>query len=92
MFATRGGEVRIFDKKRGAGEAARQYVAANVAEVAGRIDGGRPGHATVTDDMAEAVAGTWLVVEAVPEILDLNPSWRTRSRPASSSTASGPPS
>ncbi|MEV5201354.1 3-hydroxyacyl-CoA dehydrogenase NAD-binding domain-containing protein [Streptomyces sp. NPDC053720] len=74
MFATRGGEVRIYDKSKEAGEAARAYVAANVAEVAAGIEGGSPGRASVTDDMAEALAGAWLVVEAVPERLDLKKS------------------
>ncbi|GAA1303556.1 3-hydroxyacyl-CoA dehydrogenase family protein [Streptomyces sanglieri] len=74
MFATRGGEVRIYDKSKEAGEAARAYVAENVAEVASGIEGGSPGRARVTDDMAEALAGAWLVVEAVPERLDLKKS------------------
>ncbi|MFD0339753.1 3-hydroxyacyl-CoA dehydrogenase family protein [Streptomyces sp. NPDC127117] len=74
MFATRGGEVRIYDKSKEAGEAARAYVAENVAEVAAEIEGGSPGRAGVTDDMAEALAGAWLVVEAVPERLDLKKS------------------
>ncbi|MFE3147207.1 3-hydroxyacyl-CoA dehydrogenase NAD-binding domain-containing protein [Streptomyces sp. NPDC059218] len=69
MFATRSGEVRIYDKSKEAGETARAYVVENVAEVAAGIEGGSPGRAGVTDDMAEALAGAWLVVEAVPERL-----------------------
>ncbi|MBQ1111327.1 MULTISPECIES: 3-hydroxyacyl-CoA dehydrogenase family protein [Streptomyces] len=71
MFATRGGLVRIFDKSHQAGEAARTYVEEHVAEVAAGIDGGEPGRVAVTDDMAEALLDAWLVVEAVPERLDL---------------------
>ncbi|MEU3964744.1 3-hydroxyacyl-CoA dehydrogenase NAD-binding domain-containing protein [Streptomyces buecherae] len=71
MFATRGGLVRIFDKSHEAGEAARAYVEEHVAEVAAGIDGGEPGRVAVTDDMAEALLDAWLVVEAVPERLDL---------------------
>jgi 3-hydroxybutyryl-CoA dehydrogenase len=71
MFATRGGEVRIYDKSAEAGAAAVAYVAENVAQTAAKVDGGRPGRANVTDDMAEALAGAWLVVEAIPERLDL---------------------
>lgn len=71
MFADRGGLVRIYDKSAQAGEAARGYVEANLPKVAAGIDGGRPGRIAVTDDMAEALADAWLVIEAVPERLDL---------------------
>ncbi|GAA3487498.1 MULTISPECIES: 3-hydroxyacyl-CoA dehydrogenase family protein [Streptomyces] len=71
MFATRGGLVRIYDKSPQAGDAARAYVEEHVREVAAGIDGGKPGRVTVTDDMAEALLDAWLVVEAVPERLDL---------------------
>ncbi|MFD5071904.1 3-hydroxyacyl-CoA dehydrogenase family protein [Streptomyces sp. NPDC058369] len=71
MFADRGGLVRIYDKSEAAGEAAREYVEQHIAEVAARVDGGAPGRVTVTGDLAEALADVWLVVEAVPERLDL---------------------
>ncbi|GAA2081660.1 3-hydroxyacyl-CoA dehydrogenase family protein [Streptomyces albiaxialis] len=71
MFATRGGEVRVFDMSARAGKDACDYVAAHVGEVASRIDGGTPGHARHVDDLTAAVSGAWLVVEAVPERLDL---------------------
>lgn len=71
MFATRGGEVRINDKSPQAGRDAADYVAATVGKVAAQIDGGSAGHARYVDDLAEAVSGAWLVVEAVPERLDL---------------------
>ena len=71
MFATRGGPVRIFDKSHQAGADARAYVEQHVAEVAAGIDGGEPGRVAVTDDMTEALLDAWLVVEAVPERLDL---------------------
>ncbi|MFG2500855.1 3-hydroxyacyl-CoA dehydrogenase family protein [Streptomyces sp. NPDC048441] len=71
MFATRGGLVRIYDKSRQADEAALTYVEKHVAEVAARIEGGRPGQVTVTHDLTEALLDAWLVVEAVPERLDL---------------------
>ncbi|MBC3984670.1 3-hydroxyacyl-CoA dehydrogenase family protein [Streptomyces sp. AC536] len=71
MFAARGGLVRVYDKSEAAGEAAREYVGQHIAEVAGRVDGGAPGRVAVTDDLAKALAGVWLVVEAVPERLDL---------------------
>ncbi|MFE7114390.1 3-hydroxyacyl-CoA dehydrogenase family protein [Streptomyces sp. NPDC057654] len=74
MFATRGGLVRIYDKSEPAGEAAKTYVEQNVAEVAARVEGGTPGRVEVTDDLAEALAGAWLTVEAIPERLDLKKS------------------
>ncbi|MFH8983223.1 3-hydroxyacyl-CoA dehydrogenase family protein [Streptomyces varsoviensis] len=74
MFATRGGVVRIYDKSGPAGEAAKTYVEQHVDEVAARVEGGGPGRVEVTDDLAEALAGAWLTVEAVPERLDLKKS------------------
>ncbi|MGI5335924.1 3-hydroxyacyl-CoA dehydrogenase family protein [Streptomyces sp. CA-181903] len=71
MFATQGGLVRIYDKSRQSGEAARSYVEQHVAEVAAGIEGGAAGRVAVTDDLTEAVLDCWLVVEAVPERLDL---------------------
>ncbi len=71
MFATRGGEVRIFDPNRAVAEEAVAYVAEHVSAVAATVEGGRPGTAAAHDDQAAAVADAWLVVEAVPERLDL---------------------
>ncbi|MFG2651274.1 3-hydroxyacyl-CoA dehydrogenase family protein [Streptomyces sp. NPDC048436] len=71
MFATRGGLVRIYDKSRQADEAALAYVEKHVAEIAARVEGGKPGQVTVTHDLAEALLDAWLVVEAIPERLDL---------------------
>ncbi|MFD3454857.1 3-hydroxyacyl-CoA dehydrogenase family protein [Streptomyces sp. NPDC058691] len=71
MFADRGGLVRIYDKSAQAGEAARAYAEENLPQVAAKIPGGKPGSVVVTNDMAEALADAWLVVEAVPERLDL---------------------
>ncbi|MEV0263661.1 3-hydroxyacyl-CoA dehydrogenase family protein [Streptomyces sp. NPDC050617] len=71
MFATRGGLVRIYDTSHQADEAALSYVEQHVAEVAARIEDGRPGQVTVTHDLAEALRDAWLVVEAIPERLDL---------------------
>ncbi|MFF6836728.1 3-hydroxyacyl-CoA dehydrogenase family protein [Streptomyces sp. NPDC012438] len=71
MFATRGGEVRIFDPNRAVAEQAVAYVAEHVGEVAATVEAGRPGTVVAHDDQADAVADAWLVVEAVPEHLDL---------------------
>ncbi|MFF8650132.1 3-hydroxyacyl-CoA dehydrogenase family protein [Streptomyces griseoluteus] len=71
MFATRGGQVRIYDPAAEAGKQACAYVDEHVAEVASCVDGGTPGSVVATTDLAEALAGAWLVVEAVPERLEL---------------------
>ncbi len=71
MFATRGGDVRIYDPSRAVGEQAAAFVAEHVAGVAATVDGGRPGRASAHTEESAALAGAWLVVEAVPERLDL---------------------
>ncbi|MEU1019684.1 3-hydroxyacyl-CoA dehydrogenase family protein [Streptomyces sp. NPDC005900] len=71
MFATRGGDVRIYDPSRAVGEQAAAFVAEHVADVAATVDGGRPGRASAHTEESAALAGAWLVVEAVPERLDL---------------------
>ncbi|MER5815500.1 3-hydroxyacyl-CoA dehydrogenase NAD-binding domain-containing protein [Streptomyces californicus] len=71
MFADRGGLVRIHDKSEEAGAAARRYVEEQLPGLVARLDGGRAGRVVVTDDLAEALSDAWLVIEAVPERLDL---------------------
>ncbi|WP_369021150.1 3-hydroxyacyl-CoA dehydrogenase NAD-binding domain-containing protein [Streptomyces californicus] len=71
MFADRGGLVRIHDKSEEAGAAARRYVEEQLPDLVARLDGGRAGRVVVTDDLAEALSDAWLVIEAVPERLDL---------------------
>ncbi|MGV9789570.1 3-hydroxyacyl-CoA dehydrogenase family protein [Streptomyces sp. NPDC003435] len=71
MFATRGGETRIYDPSAEAGKKACAYVEQHVSEIAARVEGGAPGSVAATTDLAEALAGAWLVAEAVPERLEL---------------------
>ncbi|MFD8674796.1 3-hydroxyacyl-CoA dehydrogenase family protein [Streptomyces seoulensis] len=71
MFATRGGEVRIYDPSAEAGKQACAYVEQHVSDIAARVEGGAPGSVAATSDLAEALTGAWLVVEAVPERLEL---------------------
>ncbi|MGW4272975.1 3-hydroxyacyl-CoA dehydrogenase family protein [Streptomyces seoulensis] len=70
MFATRG-HVRVHDPARHAAEEAVAYVAGRVRDTAGHVGSDTPGAATAVTDLAEAVADAWLVVEAVPERLEL---------------------
>ena len=71
MFATRGGEVRIFDADEAQREDARGYIEHKLPSTVEQIEGGTPGSVTTRDDLGAAVADAWLVVEAVPERLDL---------------------
>ncbi|WP_399088452.1 3-hydroxyacyl-CoA dehydrogenase family protein [Streptomyces sp. BBFR2] len=71
MFATRGGLVRVYDPAAEAGDAARAYVEKELPAVAASLEGGRPGTVETTTDLTRALDDAWLVVEAVPERLDL---------------------
>jgi len=73
VYAAGGTDVRIFDVSEAQREAARDYVMEQIGEV-GRtlnLDGSRTGEVTLFDDLAEAVRGAWMVIEAIPERLDL---------------------
>jgi 3-hydroxybutyryl-CoA dehydrogenase len=71
MFAVRGGTVRIVDPSTEQSNAAVRYVQDNIASVAAKIDGDRPGQAVAVADLATALDSSWLAVEAVPERLEL---------------------
>jgi 3-hydroxybutyryl-CoA dehydrogenase len=70
MLATQGGEVRIYGRSAGGREAARTFVAENLADIARRV-GGTPSHIVLCDSVEAAVANIGLAIEAVPEQLDL---------------------
>jgi 3-hydroxybutyryl-CoA dehydrogenase len=71
MFATRGGESRLFDPDPAQRDDALAYVTPRVEKVVSRLEGATAGAVTVHAELADAVAGAWLVVEAVPERLEL---------------------
>lgn len=71
MFATRGGVVHITDPDAAQGNQAVEYVTGELPAVAATIDGGAPGTVRYVPEQAAAVADAWLVIEAVPERLDL---------------------
>lgn len=71
MLATRGGEVRIFDRQEEATRKALAFVEKHLPEVASSIEGGTPGHVKAASTLEEAVDGAWLVIEALPEKLEL---------------------
>lgn len=76
MFSTRGGEVRIFDQNPDQRNAAVQYVDDTIDETLKIIGKGVTGKVIPASTLADAVSGAWLVVEAVPERLDIKiPLW-----------------
>jgi 3-hydroxybutyryl-CoA dehydrogenase len=73
VFAAGGSDVRIFDTSAEQREAGRDYVEENASEVARALDlrPQRTGRVEVAGDRAEAVEGAWLVIESVPERVDI---------------------
>lgn len=71
MFSTQGGTSHVYDPVDAVRDAAVAYAQHNLPKVAAGVDGGIPGEVKAFDDLASAVRGAWLVVEAVPERLDL---------------------
>jgi 3-hydroxybutyryl-CoA dehydrogenase len=73
VFAAGGNDVRVFDASAEQLEAGRDYVEQHVAEVQQALDlqPDRTGAVEGADDLARAVEGAWLVVESVPERVDV---------------------
>ena len=71
MFAAHGAKVRIHDLAEAQRHAAVDYVSQNLPALADRLTGVVPGHVSADADLAEAVHNAWLVVEAIPERLEL---------------------
>jgi 3-hydroxybutyryl-CoA dehydrogenase len=73
VFAAGGSDVRVFDTSAEQLEAGREYVEQHVAAVQEALDlrPGRTGRVEVADDLARAVDGALLVIESVPERVDL---------------------
>jgi len=73
VYAAGGTDVRIFDVSQQQREAARDYLHEQIAHVRSSLGPAEPRAAEVAlcDDLAEAVRGAWMVIEAIPEQLDL---------------------
>ncbi|MFE9578101.1 3-hydroxyacyl-CoA dehydrogenase family protein [Nocardia sp. NPDC006044] len=71
MLASGGGTVRIYDLVPDSRQAAEKYVIDTLPTVVAGRAGARAGTVSSTGDLAEALHDAWLVVEAVPERLDL---------------------
>ena len=73
MYAAGGTDVRIFDMSEEQREAARRYASEHAEELRRKLDLDAPRVGTVEafEDLAAAVRGAWMVIEAVPERLEL---------------------
>jgi 3-hydroxybutyryl-CoA dehydrogenase len=73
VYVGGGSDVHIFDLSEEQREAAREYVEEHVAETQ-RMLGLHPdrrGRVELYDNLQEVVAGAWMVIEAVPERIDI---------------------
>src|SRR5215208_264146 len=73
VYAAGGSDVHIFDLSEEQREAARDYVEERVARTQQTLGlhSARRGRVEVLGDLQEAVAGGWMVIEAVPESIDI---------------------
>lgn len=76
MFCSRGGEARVYDPDATQAQAAVDYVAQTLPGIITERGTGAVGRAVAHDDLAAAVRDAWLIIEAVPERLDIKiPLW-----------------
>src|ERR1700757_1976140 len=71
MFAAHGAQVTIYDVAEAQRDAAIGYVTQELPAFAERLPDLAPGQVSAEGDLAEAVGKAWLVVEAIPERLEL---------------------
>ncbi len=74
MFASGGADVRIFDLADAVRSAAVAYVEQTLPSVVAAREGAVAGTVQGADELASAVSNAWLVVEAVPERIELKTS------------------
>ncbi len=70
-FSTRGGDVHAYDSNERVAEDGAAYAREAVGDASKAVPGGTPGRVVVAPDLASAVKGAWLVIEAVAEKPDL---------------------
>jgi 3-hydroxybutyryl-CoA dehydrogenase len=73
VYAAGGTDVRIFDLSEEQRDAAVKYAEEQIDQVKKtlRLDGSSTGSAVACDDLGQAVSGAWMVIEAVPERLEI---------------------
>ncbi|MCX5614695.1 MULTISPECIES: 3-hydroxyacyl-CoA dehydrogenase family protein [Bombella] len=71
MLATQGGEVRLFDRSVEATQRGLAYIQHTLPQVIPTVKGGKAGPVHITTALDDALKDAWLVIEALPEKLDL---------------------
>ncbi|MBV9351877.1 MAG: 3-hydroxyacyl-CoA dehydrogenase family protein [Mycobacterium sp.] len=71
MFAGHGAEVKIYDLAEAQRHAAVDYVSQNISALVGQRTGVVAGRVSADADLGDAVRNAWLVIEAVPERVEL---------------------
>jgi 3-hydroxybutyryl-CoA dehydrogenase len=71
MFCSQGGEVRIYDLSEVQRSAAVEYVQQELPALIPTIKNASLGKVTSTDNLEDALKNSWLIIEAIPERLDL---------------------
>ena len=71
MLASSGGEVRVYDAKATQLEIAERFINSELLKLAKSRAGAVAGRVVFSRDIEPAITGTWMVVEVVPERLDL---------------------
>jgi 3-hydroxybutyryl-CoA dehydrogenase len=71
MLASSGGEVRLYDAKATQLEIAERFIDPELPKLVKSLAGGVVGRVVFAKTIEPAIADTWMVVEAVPERLDL---------------------
>lgn len=69
MFASQGGTVRVCDRSADQRDDAAEYIQKRLPRLLESITDSAPADLELTEDLATAVADTWLVVESLPENL-----------------------
>jgi 3-hydroxybutyryl-CoA dehydrogenase len=71
MFSSRGGVVRIFDSSADQRTAAKEWITARQPRLLESVPNSSAAQVETVDELAAAVADAWLVVESLPENLDI---------------------
>jgi 3-hydroxybutyryl-CoA dehydrogenase len=73
VYAAGGSDVQIFDLSQDQRDAAVNYVGEQIEQVQRtlELDTSRKGTARASDDLAGVLRGAWMVIEAIPERLDI---------------------
>src|SRR5215468_10342821 len=71
MLASSGGEVRLFDPKPAQLDIAKRYIDSALPKLVKTRAGAVAGRVVYSKTLEPAIADTWMIVEAVPERLDL---------------------